>query len=107
MSGLARLASYGSTVGKLSQPTRICPSHAEGVSHGALDDRAGVNEPANQSRAASNVCETLPNLISALRQFQGKRKSRRVPADTAAEFSKRKHPGYVKPSPEKRITLLI
>jgi hypothetical protein len=38
ISGLARLASYGSTVGKLSQPTRICPSHAEGVSHDALDD---------------------------------------------------------------------
>jgi hypothetical protein len=35
MSGLARLASYGSTVGKLSQPTRICLSHAEGVSRTA------------------------------------------------------------------------
>ena len=35
MRGLARLAGYGSTVGKLSQPTRICLSHAEGVSRTA------------------------------------------------------------------------
>jgi hypothetical protein len=35
MIGCWHLATYGSTIGKLRQPTRIWPSHVEGVPHGA------------------------------------------------------------------------
>jgi hypothetical protein len=48
--GCWHLARYGSTIGKLQQPTRICPSHVEGVPHGAGIRRFESSSPSQAVR---------------------------------------------------------